>query len=166
MLKKYSTFLDIVDKIIKILLILSVAVMVFAMVYQVILRYIFNNANSWSEELTRYIFIYQVMLASAVAVRRNSHLQVDVLIGKMSTKVKSIFTILSTVAGIIFLIILFKYSLQFVNIGARNISSGLNIPMSIPYTALPVGCILMILTSIEVIAKNIVILKDGGISEK
>lgn len=160
MLEKYSAFLDIVDKIIKILLILSVAVMIFAMVYQVILRYVFNNANSWSEELTRYIFIYQVMLASAVAMRRNSHLQVDVLIGKMSPKVKSVFTILSTIAGVVFLIVLFKYSLQFVAIGTRNTSSGLYIPMSIPYTALSVGCILMILVSIEVIAKNIVILKN------
>ncbi len=160
MLEKYSAFLDIVDKIIKILLILSVAVMIFAMVYQVVLRYVFNNANSWSEELTRYIFIYQVMLASAVAIRRNSHLQVDVLVGKMNPKVKSVFTILSTIAGVIFLIVLFKYSLQFVAIGTRNTSSGLYIPMSIPYTALPVGCILMILVSIEVIAKNIVILKS------
>ena len=160
MLEKYSAILDIVDKIIKILLILSVAVMIFAMVYQVVLRYVFNNANSWSEELTRYIFIYQVMLASAVAIRRNSHLQVDVLVGKMNPKVKSVFTILSTIAGVIFLIVLFKYSLQFVAIGTRNTSSGLYIPMSIPYTALPVGCILMILVSIEVIAKNIVILKS------
>lgn len=161
MLKKYSAFLDYIELIIKVILVASVAVMIFAMAYQVVLRYIFNNANAWSEELTRYVFIYQVMFGSAIAIRRNSHLQVDVLINKMKPKVRCVFTILSTIAGVIFLILLFKYSIDFVAIGKRNLSVGLFIPMSIPYLALPIGCVLMVLTSLEVIFKNIEEFRKG-----
>ena len=36
-----------------------------------------------------------------------------------------------------------------------NVSPGLGIPMSIPYACVPLGAVLMILTSIEVILKTV-----------
>ena len=71
MLKVYSKFLDVLEKIQKAVLAITVPVMVFVMLYQVILRYVFAHSNSWSEEVTRYLFIFNVMLASAIAVRRS-----------------------------------------------------------------------------------------------
>ena len=41
-----------------------------------------------------------------------------------------------------------------------NTSAGLGLPMSIPYTCVPIGTALMVLTSIEVILKNIQELAD------
>lgn len=155
MLKAYSKFLDIIEKIQKAILAVSVPLMVFIMMYQVILRYVFSNSNSWSEELTRYLFIFNVMFAAAIAVRRNSHLQIDILINLFSPKVKAIFTIVATIAGIVFLGLLFKYCLDLCVQAARNISPGVGISMSIPYAAMPIGIVFMILTSIEVVLKNI-----------
>ncbi len=63
MLAIYSKFLDKLETLEKILLAASSAAMVVIIVYQVILRYCFNASNSWSEELARYLFIYDVMLA-------------------------------------------------------------------------------------------------------
>ena len=155
MLKAYSKFLDVIEKVQKAILAVSVPVMVFIMMYQVILRYVFSNSNSWSEELTRYLFIFNVMFAAAIAVRRNSHLQIDILINLFSPKVKAIFTIVATIAGIVFLGLLFKYCLDLCVQAARNISPGVGISMSIPYAAMPIGIVFMILTSIEVVLKNI-----------
>ena len=53
MLKVYSKFLDVLEKIQKAVLAITVPVMVFVMLYQVILRYVFAHSNSWSEEVTR-----------------------------------------------------------------------------------------------------------------
>ena len=44
--------------------------------------------------------------------------------------------------------------------GAPNTSAGLGLPMSIPYTCVPIGTALMVLTSVEVILKNIQELAD------
>ena len=156
MLKVYSKCLDVLEKIQKAVLAITVPVMVFVMLYQVILRYVFAHSNSWSEEVTRYLFIFNVMLASAIAVRRNSHLQIDILINCFSPKVKRIFTIIATLAGIVFLVLLFQYSLQLCTQAASNISPGVGISMAVPYAAMPIGIVLMILTSIEVVLENIV----------
>ena len=164
MLNAYSKFLDVIEKIQKAILAVSVPVMVFIMMYQVILRYVFSNSNSWSEEVTRYLFIFNVMMAAAIAVRRNSHLQIDILINCFSPKLKRIFTIGATLAGIVFLALLFQYSLQLCAQAAANISPGVGISMSIPYAAMPIGIVLMILTSVEVVLKNVEELRFGEVT--
>ena len=155
MLKTYSKFLNAIEKVEKVVLAVSMAAMVILMLYQVILRYVFSASNSWSEELVRYLFILDVMLAASIAVRRNSHLQIDVLINCFSPKLKRIFTIAATLAGIVFLALLFWYSLDLCMTATSNVSPGLGIPMSIPYACVPLGAVLMILTSIEVILKTV-----------
>ena len=155
MLKAYSKFLNVIEKAERAVLALSMAAMVVLMLYQVILRYVFSASNSWSEELVRYLFILDVMLAASIAVRRNSHLQIDVLINCFSPKLKRIFTIAATLAGIVFLALLFWYSLDLCMTATSNVSPGLGIPMSIPYACVPLGAVLMILTSIEVILKTV-----------
>lgn len=155
MLRGYSKFMDVLYKIEKIILTIAVAVMLLVMIYQVILRYIFSAANAWSEELARYLFILEVMIAAAIAVRKNSHLQIDVLIGLFSPRVKRVFTICTTAVGVVFLCFLLVYSFSLCKTGENNMSVGLQVPMSIPYTILPIGVVLMILNSVEVILQNI-----------
>ena len=161
MLRGYSKFLDVLEKVEKAILAVTVGIMVIIIAYQVIMRYIFAHANSWSEELARYLFIYDVMIGAAIAIRRNSHLQIDILINLMKPKVRTILTIIATLAGMVFMVFLLSYSITLVQTGARTMSAGLGIPMSIPYSCMPVGIVLMLLTSIEVLFKNISALRRG-----
>lgn len=162
MCKAYSKFLDVLERIEKVFLTLTVGVMVIIIVYQVIMRYVFANANSWSEELARYLFIYDVMIGASIAIRRNSHLQIDMLINLLKPKTRSAFTIGTTLIGMVFLVFLFVYSLMLCQTGSRTMSAGLGIPMSIPYASVPIGIVLMLLTSVEVIMKNVSALREGG----
>ena len=162
MCKAYSKFLDFLEKIEKAFLTLTVGIMVIIIVYQVIMRYVFANANAWSEELARYLFIYDVMIGASIAIRRNSHLQIDMLINLLKPKTRSIFTIGTTLIGMVFLGFLFSYSLMLCQTGSRTMSAGLGIPMSIPYASVPIGIVLMLLTSVEVILKNVSALREDG----
>jgi len=160
MLKSYSRFLDKLELIEKIFLAVILSIMVIVMIYQVVLRYVFSASNAWSEELARYLFIYNVMIAAAIATRSNSHLQVDFLINLLKPKMKSFFTVGATTVGMVFLLFLFKYSITLCHTALNNISAGLKISMAIPYACIPIGVALMLLTSIEVIAKQIVNIKE------
>ena len=153
-MKGYGKFLDGIEKIEKLFLAVTVAIMIIVIIYQVILRYVFSASNAWSEELARYLFIYDVMVA-AIATRRNSHLQVDAFIGILKPRTKAIYTVIATIVGIVFLAFLFCYSVVLCQAAAVNVSAGLKIPMSVPYACMPIGAVLMILTSIEVIMKQL-----------
>jgi len=52
----------------------ALAVVVF---YQVFTRYVLNDAAGWTEEIARYLLIAVTFLGGAMAVRRNTHIQVD-----------------------------------------------------------------------------------------
>ena len=152
-MKGYGKFLDGIEKIEKLFLAVTVAIMIIVIIYQVILRYVFSASNAWSEELARYLFIYDVMVAAAIATRRNSHLQVDAFIGILKPRTKAIYTVIATIVGIVFLAFLFCYSVVLCQAAAVNVSAGLKIPMSVPYACMPIGAVL---TSIEVIMKQLV----------
>ena len=50
---------------------------------QVVLRYVFNNPLTWSEELARYLFIWCAFLGWLVASRRNSHLAMTFVVERL-----------------------------------------------------------------------------------
>lgn len=155
MLKIYSKILDILEYIEKAFLAVTGFALVVILLYQVVLRYVFNNAAAWPEELARYIFIYDVMIAAAIAVRKNCHLQIDMITRKFSEKTNAIFTIVSTLIGVVFLVYLFMYSLNLCQTGAKTMCTAVPFSMAVPYSCIPIGVCLMLLTSIEVIFKNL-----------
>ena len=164
MLKYYSKFLDVLELIAKAFLAVTGIAMVLVLFYQVVMRYCFHSAAAWPEELARYLFIYDVMVAAGIAVRRNSHLQIDAFIGKMKPKTKAIFTIVSTLIGMVFLFFLLKYSFTMVQTGKKTMCMALPFSMAVPYSCIPVGVIMMLLASVEVIFRNIEIV--NGKSEE
>lgn len=161
MLKAYSKFLDVVELICRKLIGILMALMVIVMCYQVVLRYVFNDANIWSEEVTRYMFVYAVLFGSFVAVRRNSHLQVDFLINLMKGNLKRYFTLVTSVVVLAFLVYLLPLSYNLALDTMRSVSPGLNLPMGWVYMAIPIGTLLMILGMIEIILKKITNTEEG-----
>ena len=155
MLKAYSKFLDIIELILKWFICIAGITMVAVITYQVILRYCFHQSNVWSEELARYLFAYIVLLGAVIATRRQSQLQIDFLINLWKPKIRHLITAVCTLLGMIFLFYLLKYSIILCQGSFRNTSAGMRIPFAYIYMCLPIGSFLMILTSIEVVAKNI-----------
>ena len=161
MLNAYSKFLDVVELICRKLIGILMALMVIVMCYQVVLRYVFNDANIWSEEVTRYMFVYAVLFGSFVVVRRNSHLQVDFLINLMKGNLKRYFTLVTSVVVLAFLVYLLPLSYNLALDTMRSVSPGLNLPMGWVYMAIPIGTLLMILGMIEIILKKITNTEEG-----
>ena len=54
---------------------------------QVVLRYLFNNPQTWVEEVGRYLFIWITFLGAAVAFARDSHIRVDAVMELFGRKV-------------------------------------------------------------------------------
>ena len=121
---------------------------------QVIMRYVFNNSLSWSEELCRYLFICQCWISVSYAEITEKHIRIQVLTSRLGPKSRlaiEYVVILLTVAMAIFLIIYGVKMVLFL-ITANTSSTALNIPMWIIYTAMPLGCTMY---SIRLIRKAI-----------
>jgi len=53
---------------------------------QVVLRYFFNNPQSWAEEVGRYLFVWITFVGAAVAFARDSHIRVDAVMALLGKK--------------------------------------------------------------------------------
>jgi TRAP-type C4-dicarboxylate transport system permease small subunit len=78
-----STTLGKDSRLVRLLLIIAsilVAITVALSFAQVILRYVFNNPQSWAEEGGRYLFVWITFLGAAVAFSRDTHVKVDAVV--------------------------------------------------------------------------------------
>lgn len=65
------------------LMVLFMALMVFMVFGNVVLRYGFNSGITVSEELSRWLFVWMTFLGAVVALNRRAHLGTDALIGRL-----------------------------------------------------------------------------------
>lgn len=110
---------------------------------QVIFRYVLNQPSPWTEELSRYLFIWISLLGAAFGVMKQSHFGFDLIVKKLSPshqRVEAIFVYLCM--GILIFVLTF-YGLKMYNIVAFQITPGLQIPMRYVYLSLPVSGFLM-----------------------
>ena len=53
------------------------AIMTILVFIQVVMRYVFSNSLSWSEELARFIFLWLSWIGASYAVKERSHFRVE-----------------------------------------------------------------------------------------
>jgi len=69
-------------KLLEFLLVLLMAAMVLMVFGNVVLRYGFNSGITFSEELSRWAFVWMIFLGAVIAIKENGHLGTDMLVGR------------------------------------------------------------------------------------
>ena len=131
------------------------AIMTILVFVQVVMRYVFSNSLSWSEELARFIFMWVSWVGASYAVRERAHFRVEMFADMMKGEKRKWFEL-------VILIVWFVFCVFMAFIGTRliiflvetgQISAAMEIPMSWVYASVPVGCGLMALRLIVEIKK-------------
>ena len=149
------------------LMVLSFAVTLGLVGLQVVLRYVFNSSMSWSDELVRYIFVWQCWMGASMAVVGNKHLRVDIIFSITKGKGKNVAELAAAVIWLVFCIILTVVSFELMmSVFEKGVTAvSLPIPMYIPFAAVPVGNTLMSLRLIGVIVEQVKILMGPPLTE-
>ncbi|MDG2915302.1 TRAP transporter small permease [Bisgaard Taxon 10/6] len=128
-----KTFIDKLFNGIQILLGVMLAVMIALVFFNVILRFFFNSGLVWSEEVSRYVFVYVIYLGAIVAMKENAHLGVDTFIKKAPEKLKWLLFVLGRFIIIVVMAILFKGSLAMVIQSHTAKAAATGLPLSVVY---------------------------------
>jgi TRAP-type transport system small permease protein len=78
------------NNLLNIVIVASLALMAILVFGNVVLRYAFNSGIMWSEEMSRFLFIWMCFLGAIGALKDNSHLGVDMVIKRLSEGKKKI----------------------------------------------------------------------------
>lgn len=146
----------------EIVIVAMFAAMVAVIFLQVIMRYVFNNSLSWSEELGKFFFVWITWLGISLGERVGEHIKITMLTDRLPFKVAQIVNIISEIIVIAICAVTFYYgvSLVFSQMGTHY--AGIKISVSWGYLAVVVGCGLMIIRSVWGLGKSLIYLFKGA----
>jgi len=153
------------------LVILSMAVLVLDVTWQVFTRYVLNKPSSWTEELATFLMIWVGLLGASVALNRSAHLGVDYFVDKLSGRKKLLARIASFLFVALFsLLVLVIGGIRLVSITLmrQQLSPALGIRMGYVYLALPISGFFLVIYSLEFLFESVIKLmgdrKEKGVS--
>jgi TRAP-type C4-dicarboxylate transport system permease small subunit len=121
---------------------LALAVMFFAIVVQVVFRYLFTPLV-WPFELSIYMYICLIYLGAALAARHDSHVAFDVLFNALPEPAQRAISAILGVVGAALLLALVPGGIQFMIQSHTIRSASLRIPWSFLVLVSLVGMLLM-----------------------
>ena len=107
-------------------LLAGMTLMVFA---NVVLRYGFGSGIDLSEELSRFFFVWLIVLGAIVALRRNMHMGFDLVVATVSPPVRRVLLTLANGAVMGVCILILVGTLQQFHVNATNIAPVTRMPM-------------------------------------
>jgi TRAP-type C4-dicarboxylate transport system permease small subunit len=132
-------------------------------IYAVFMRYVMNNAPSWSEELTRYLMVWGALIGMGVAARRGKHIGLSDIIKRIWGKFTPSVLFIADIMIFIFWIVVLVTGVTMTQFVAAQRSPSMNMPMWIGYLAVPVGAFFFLIEELYQIFKKLA--HDTGTEE-
>lgn len=147
---------NILDQILKVVSVVLFIAMVLLTTYQVIARYVFKSPSSISEVLTRYAFVWLIIVSATYVFGQRDHIAITFLRDKFKGMGRKIIDVAIECVIIIFSATIMVYGgFTVTQMNMLQYDSMLNIPTGIVYSIIPICGVLIILYSIYNIIQSV-----------
>ena len=151
-------FLDLTHRLLTWLMVGTIAVLIVPVTLQIISRYTALIPSwIWTEELSRFMFIWMVMLGAMIGVRERSHFEVDVW-PELKPRAGALLRIVSNLFVLVFALVFVWWGIEFVRFGWNQHSELAELPMPFIFLAWPVAGATWVLFLGESLVQNFRIL--------
>lgn len=111
--------------------------LILTVVLQIVSRRFFSeSAPSWTEEASRFFFIYAISFATGLAQKEGYFVSMDYVYRKFNSKIRRILDLFIASFSIILFGVMVIFSIQFILLGMAETSPGLGLPMSIAFASM------------------------------
>jgi TRAP-type C4-dicarboxylate transport system permease small subunit len=118
------------NRLLRLLMVLTIAVMAVLVFINVVLRYGFNSNIGITEELARLLFVWLTFLGAISAFAKNTHVGVDTFLRRMPGPMRRVVSIASDIAMLVCCVMIL--------IGSWHLTV-LNMTNFLPISEIPVG---------------------------
>ena len=157
-----KSILDFYHRLLTWLLVGTVAVLIVPVTMQIVSRYTaLIPSYIWTEELSRFMFIWMVMIGAMVAVREGTHFDVDVW-PDLSPRASARLHIFSNLFVLVFALVFVWWGIKFVRFGWSQESEMAELPMPFIFLAWPVAGLTWLVFLGEAFVRDIRLLSSKG----
>ena len=118
-------------------------------------RYVFRYPLYFAEEISRYCFIWTIMLGASIGLRRKAHTRVEYFVNFLPDKGKNILEIMVNLGIVGFLCYVIYFGFFLVSKTMNIPTAAMEWPWGLIYMSAPIGAVLMIVTNIFYIIEGI-----------
>ena len=155
------SFIEFYHRLLAWLMVGTVAALIVPVTLQIVSRYTALIPSwIWTEELSRFLFIWMVMLGAMIAVREGTHFEVDVW-PDLGAKPTALLRIVSNVLVLVFALVFVWWGVAFVRFGWAQLSELAELPMPYIFAAWPLAGITWVLFLGESTLASFRILRRG-----
>lgn len=156
-MNKLTAYVWKVEEILVVLFLSCLTVIVFV---NVILRYVFQHSVGWAEELSRYCFIMGTYIGLSIVTRQEKHISIDA-IDFVLPKMKKYMDLCGDILFIGYLLAIIPYAVKMAIFFFKSdeVSIAMQLPMWIPYVAIPVGFFLSLIRLLTQLPRKITALR-------
>ena len=123
----------------------TVAVLIIPVTLQIVARYTaLIPAWIWTEELSRFLFIWMIMLGAMIGVREGTHFEVDVW-PDLGPRATALLGLVASFFVLIFALVFVWWGIQFVRFGWDQQSELAELPMPFIFAAWPLAGVTWVL---------------------
>jgi TRAP-type C4-dicarboxylate transport system permease small subunit len=119
------------------LLAATVGILIIPVTLQIVSRYTALIPSwIWTEELSRFLFIWMIMLGAMIGIREHTHFEVDVW-PELSPRANALLKLISGLGVLAFALVFVWWGIQFVRFGWDQTSELADLPMPFIFLAWP-----------------------------
>ncbi len=117
-------------------------------------RYVLNDSLAWTEEIARYGLIWVTFIGAAVVARKNVHISVEVLLHYLPMVPARLLLAIVDTVKLLFIGLLVYFSATIVERMQWQRMVIIDLPMSIVYGGVALGCFLMLMRQAIIFVRN------------
>ena len=111
----------------------------------VFFRYVLNDSLTWTEEISRYGLVYITYIGCATAIRRRSHIRIDVIARILPLSGQRILSVFVDLLVLVFLTFVAINTVRIMDVLWTSRSAAVGLPINYVYAAILFGMVASIL---------------------
>lgn len=139
----------IMNKCVDLATILLIATLILVVTAQIVWRYFLKDPLLWTDEFSRYTFIWLSYLSAAIVFREHNHISIDILYVALPSRAQKIIDKINCFLYLGFFIFVLGVAMKIIPIVMKQITPTLGLQMGYVYLAFPVSAIIMLINLIS-----------------
>lgn len=149
-----------INKLLEVFVVINLALMSFLIFLNVILRYTLNSGLTFTEEASRYMFVWLTFMGAVLAFNGDEHVSVQFLVAKLPVKLRAWWTVATDIILLACCLLLFLGCCKLAAQNMSNLSPITGIPTGMNFLAAAImSGLLQILLLVRIGVKTSAILR-------
>lgn len=127
----------------------------FTVLFQLVMRAVFNSGFVWTEELSRLFLMYACFASLPRVLKKREELKLTMFVDMLDERKKEIFDIVVQIIAIATFLFLTYWGVKTVEFQSGNIMAAMRFSMAWMYVAFPLSMVGGIIRSVQMILEDI-----------